>query len=163
MACSSLPDLAERDLNNVANTARILVQDVSDVFRVIERQGFSTLRATEESIKNALPMLREYAAWQCGFKPSFKTLTYYKAHSQTLSLSVNCNGRTPSSGAPWHVCQLSVISTWWSRDINRKVPSRIRHSRAQEPTMPCHTGVDRIVRPAHGTGNNSTTWCRTVV
>ena len=36
MACSSLPDFAERDLNNVANTARILVQDVSDVFRVIE-------------------------------------------------------------------------------------------------------------------------------
>jgi len=25
MACSSLPDFAERDLNNVANTARILV------------------------------------------------------------------------------------------------------------------------------------------
>ncbi|KTC63063.1 fructose-bisphosphate aldolase [Pseudomonas fluorescens ABAC62] len=40
MACSSLPDFAERDLNNVANTARILVQDVSDVFRVIEHRGF---------------------------------------------------------------------------------------------------------------------------
>ena len=39
MACSSLPDFAERDLNNVANTARILVQDVSDVFRVIEQRG----------------------------------------------------------------------------------------------------------------------------
>ena len=42
MAYSSLPDLAERDLNHVANTARILVQDVSDVFRVIEYRGFDT-------------------------------------------------------------------------------------------------------------------------
>ncbi|CRM36891.1 hypothetical protein [Pseudomonas sp. 31 R 17] len=42
MACSSLPDFAERDLNHVANTARILVQDVSDVFRVIEQRGFDT-------------------------------------------------------------------------------------------------------------------------
>ncbi|MGB3126560.1 MAG: fructose-bisphosphate aldolase [Pseudomonas sp.] len=40
MACSSFLDFAERDLNNVANTARILVQDVSDVFRVIEHRGF---------------------------------------------------------------------------------------------------------------------------
>ncbi|KAF2409414.1 fructose-bisphosphate aldolase [Pseudomonas antarctica] len=40
IACSSLPDFAERDLNNAANTARILVQDVSDVFRVIEHRGF---------------------------------------------------------------------------------------------------------------------------
>jgi hypothetical protein len=40
MACTSLPDFAERDLNNVTNTARILVQDVSDVFRVIEHRGF---------------------------------------------------------------------------------------------------------------------------
>ncbi|AZE81026.1 MULTISPECIES: fructose-bisphosphate aldolase [Pseudomonas] len=45
MACSSLPDFAERDLNNIANTARILVQDVSDVFRVIEHRGFDTLSA----------------------------------------------------------------------------------------------------------------------
>ncbi|WDU62633.1 fructose-bisphosphate aldolase [Pseudomonas poae] len=45
MACSSLPDFAERDLNNVANTARILVQDVSDVFRVIEHRGFDTPNA----------------------------------------------------------------------------------------------------------------------
>ena len=37
-----LPDFAERDLNNVANIARILVQDVSDVFRVIEHRGFDT-------------------------------------------------------------------------------------------------------------------------
>ena len=42
MACTSLPDFAERDLNNVANIARILVQDVSDVFRVIEHRGFDT-------------------------------------------------------------------------------------------------------------------------
>jgi hypothetical protein len=42
MACSSLPDFAERDLNHVANTARILVQDVSDAFRVIEYRGFDT-------------------------------------------------------------------------------------------------------------------------
>ncbi|OCW27377.1 fructose-bisphosphate aldolase [Pseudomonas sp. S3E12] len=42
IACSSLPDFAERDLNNVANTASILVQDVSDVFHVIERRGFDT-------------------------------------------------------------------------------------------------------------------------
>ncbi len=42
IACSSLPDFAERDLNNLANPARILVQDVSDVFRVIEHRGFDT-------------------------------------------------------------------------------------------------------------------------
>ena len=46
MACSSLPDFAERDLNNVANTARILVQDVSDVFRVIEHRGFGASSAS---------------------------------------------------------------------------------------------------------------------
>ncbi|CRN03209.1 MULTISPECIES: fructose-bisphosphate aldolase [Pseudomonas] len=45
MACSSLPDFAERDLNHVANTARILLQDVSDVFRVIEQRGFDTPHA----------------------------------------------------------------------------------------------------------------------
>jgi hypothetical protein len=42
MARSSLPDSGERDLNNIANTARILVQDVSDGFRVIERRGFDS-------------------------------------------------------------------------------------------------------------------------
>jgi hypothetical protein len=42
IACSSLPDFAERDLNNVANTARILVQDVNDVFRVIEHRVFDS-------------------------------------------------------------------------------------------------------------------------
>ncbi len=46
MACSSLPDFAERDLNHVANTARILVQDVSDVFRVIEQRGFGASSAS---------------------------------------------------------------------------------------------------------------------
>ncbi|AFJ59115.1 hypothetical protein PflA506_4996 [Pseudomonas fluorescens A506] len=45
MACSSLPDFAERDLNNMANTARIL-QDVSDVFRVIEHRGFGASSAS---------------------------------------------------------------------------------------------------------------------
>lgn len=39
---SSLPDFAERDLNNVTNTARILVQGVSDVFRVIEHRRFDS-------------------------------------------------------------------------------------------------------------------------
>ena len=46
IACSSLPDFAERDLNNIANTARILVQDVSDVFRVIEHRGFDKTSAS---------------------------------------------------------------------------------------------------------------------
>ncbi|WP_339415458.1 MULTISPECIES: fructose-bisphosphate aldolase [unclassified Pseudomonas] len=45
MACSSLQDVGKRDLNNVANTARILVQDVSDVFRVIEHRSFDTADA----------------------------------------------------------------------------------------------------------------------
>ena len=40
MACTSLPDYAESDINTVTNIARILVQDVSDVFRVIEQRGF---------------------------------------------------------------------------------------------------------------------------
>jgi len=46
VSCSNLPGFAERDLNNVANTARILVQDVSDVFRVIEYRGFDTPTAS---------------------------------------------------------------------------------------------------------------------
>ena len=37
-----LPDYAENDINTVTNIARILVQDVSDVFRVIEQRGFET-------------------------------------------------------------------------------------------------------------------------
>lgn len=40
MACIRLPDHAEQDINTVTNIARIMVQDVSDVFRVIEQRGF---------------------------------------------------------------------------------------------------------------------------
>ncbi|MCU0119899.1 fructose-bisphosphate aldolase [Pseudomonas sp. B2M1-30] len=40
MACTSLPDYAEHDINTVTNIARIMVQDVRDVFRVIEQRGF---------------------------------------------------------------------------------------------------------------------------
>lgn len=40
MACAHLPDHAEQDINTVTTIARILVQDVSDVFRVIEQRGF---------------------------------------------------------------------------------------------------------------------------
>ncbi|WP_259194745.1 fructose-bisphosphate aldolase [Pseudomonas grimontii] len=39
MACSNVSDYAEHDINTVANTARIMVQDVADVFTVIERRG----------------------------------------------------------------------------------------------------------------------------
>ena len=45
MARSSLPDFGERELNNVANTARILVQGVSDVFRVIGHRSVGTADA----------------------------------------------------------------------------------------------------------------------
>ncbi|MDZ4324299.1 MAG: fructose-bisphosphate aldolase [Pseudomonas sp.] len=40
MACTSLPDYAENDINTVTNIALILLRDVSDVFRVIEQRGF---------------------------------------------------------------------------------------------------------------------------
>ncbi|MBT9268276.1 fructose-bisphosphate aldolase [Pseudomonas sp. MG-9] len=40
IACTRLPDYAEHDINTVTNIARIMVQDVSDVFRVIEQRGF---------------------------------------------------------------------------------------------------------------------------
>ncbi|GAB6408378.1 fructose-bisphosphate aldolase [Pseudomonas sp. MHK4] len=40
MACTSLPDYAENDINTVTNIARILLQDVRDVFGVIEQRGF---------------------------------------------------------------------------------------------------------------------------
>lgn len=40
MACIRLPDHAEHDINTVTNIARIMVQDVRDVFRVIEQRGF---------------------------------------------------------------------------------------------------------------------------
>ncbi|MSU94651.1 MULTISPECIES: fructose-bisphosphate aldolase [Pseudomonas] len=42
MACTSLPDYAENDINTVTNIARIMVQDVADVFGVIEQRGFDT-------------------------------------------------------------------------------------------------------------------------
>ena len=42
MACTGLPDYAENDINTVTNIARIMVQDVRDVFRVIEQRGFDT-------------------------------------------------------------------------------------------------------------------------
>ncbi|QAX84594.1 fructose-bisphosphate aldolase [Pseudomonas sp. DTU12.3] len=40
IACTRLLDHAEHDINTVTNIARIMVQDVSDVFRVIEQRGF---------------------------------------------------------------------------------------------------------------------------
>jgi hypothetical protein len=40
MACSNVSAYAEHDINTVANTARIMVQDVADVFTVMERRGF---------------------------------------------------------------------------------------------------------------------------
>jgi hypothetical protein len=40
MACTSLPDYAENDINTVTNISRILLQDVLDVFGVIEQRGF---------------------------------------------------------------------------------------------------------------------------
>ncbi|MGE8100655.1 fructose-bisphosphate aldolase [Pseudomonas fluorescens] len=40
MACTSLPDYAERDINTVTNVARLMVQDITDVFGVIEQRGF---------------------------------------------------------------------------------------------------------------------------
>ncbi|MFW9078903.1 fructose-bisphosphate aldolase [Pseudomonas sp. P2757] len=43
MACIRLPDHAEQDINTVTTIARIMVQDVSDVFRVIERRGFDVV------------------------------------------------------------------------------------------------------------------------
>ncbi|HGM5552702.1 TPA: fructose-bisphosphate aldolase [Pseudomonas putida] len=40
MACIHLPDHGEHDINTVSTIARIMVQDVSDVFRIIEQRGF---------------------------------------------------------------------------------------------------------------------------
>jgi len=40
MACIRLPDHAEQDINTVTTIARIMVQDVSDLFRVIEKRKF---------------------------------------------------------------------------------------------------------------------------
>ncbi|PHH39529.1 fructose-bisphosphate aldolase [Pseudomonas putida] len=42
MTSIHLPDHAEHDINTVTTIARILVQDVSDVFRVIEQKGFDS-------------------------------------------------------------------------------------------------------------------------
>jgi len=39
MACTTLRDSAEADINTVTNIARIMVQDVADVFGVIEQRG----------------------------------------------------------------------------------------------------------------------------
>ncbi|SMQ24647.1 hypothetical protein SAMN04488483_1782 [Pseudomonas helmanticensis] len=39
IACTRLQDHSEHDINTVTNIARIMVQDVSDVFRVIEKRG----------------------------------------------------------------------------------------------------------------------------
>ncbi|MCX2546946.1 fructose-bisphosphate aldolase [Pseudomonas sp. COW5] len=43
MACVHLPDHAEHDINTVTTIARILVQDVSDVLRVIEKRETEVL------------------------------------------------------------------------------------------------------------------------
>ena len=45
MACTSLPDYAENDINTVSNISRILLQDVRDVFGVIEQRGFEVTKA----------------------------------------------------------------------------------------------------------------------
>ncbi|MCO8310229.1 fructose-bisphosphate aldolase [Pseudomonas mandelii] len=45
MACTSLPDYAENDINTVTNIARIMVQDIADVFGVIEQRGFDSPKA----------------------------------------------------------------------------------------------------------------------
>jgi len=39
VACGSLRDSAASDINTLTNVARILVQDVADVFGVIEPRG----------------------------------------------------------------------------------------------------------------------------
>ncbi|WP_349736855.1 fructose-bisphosphate aldolase [Pseudomonas jessenii] len=44
MACTSLPDYAENDINTVTNISRILLQDVRDVFGVIEQRGFEVAK-----------------------------------------------------------------------------------------------------------------------
>ncbi|WP_448725451.1 hypothetical protein [Pseudomonas farris] len=45
IACTSLPDYAENDINTVTNIARIMIQDIADVFGVIEQRGFDSLKA----------------------------------------------------------------------------------------------------------------------
>jgi len=39
MACTTLRDSAETDINTITNIARIMVQDVADVFGVLEQRG----------------------------------------------------------------------------------------------------------------------------
>jgi hypothetical protein len=39
MACTALRDTDERDISTVANVARLMVQDISDVFGVIETRA----------------------------------------------------------------------------------------------------------------------------
>jgi len=43
MACVHLADHAEQDINTITTIARIMVQDVSDVFGVIEKRGINSL------------------------------------------------------------------------------------------------------------------------
>ncbi|MGX1182485.1 hypothetical protein AB7M29_000164 [Pseudomonas sp. F-14 TE3623] len=45
IACTSLPDYAENNINTVTNIARIMIQDIADVFGVIEQRGFDSLKA----------------------------------------------------------------------------------------------------------------------
>lgn len=42
MACVHLPDYSEHDISTVTTIAMILVQDVSDVFRVIEQRALKS-------------------------------------------------------------------------------------------------------------------------
>ncbi|WP_277588491.1 fructose-bisphosphate aldolase [Pseudomonas chlororaphis] len=41
MACTNLRDSSDKDIDTVANTARLLLQDVRDVLAVIETRAFS--------------------------------------------------------------------------------------------------------------------------
>ncbi|KHK64830.1 hypothetical protein [Pseudomonas frederiksbergensis] len=42
VACSSLRDSSTSDINTLTNVARILVQDATDVFGVIEQRGLES-------------------------------------------------------------------------------------------------------------------------
>jgi len=42
VGCIQLSDHSEQDINTVITVARILIQDVCDVFRVVEHRGFNT-------------------------------------------------------------------------------------------------------------------------
>ncbi|WP_458736896.1 fructose-bisphosphate aldolase [Pseudomonas chlororaphis] len=41
MTCTTLRDSSDKDIGTVTNTARLLLQDVQDVLRVIEARAFS--------------------------------------------------------------------------------------------------------------------------